>query len=289
MDLKEDDIAEDGSKRIASWLEGLFKRWRGVRSERELQDIIDASEEDGVINEEEGDMLHSIFELSETIVREAMTPRTEMTSCSLDTEFSALLELAQTSGHSRIPVYSGTIDEIVGVVHSQDLLRFWGREPEAGWLRQMLRKPLFVPETMTLERLLREFRRKRARFAIVVDEYGGTSGVITFSDLAEEIVGDVADDDGTEESPIVEEEDGAVVVDGRLNIDELEEYYGMEIPRDKFDTVAGWLFYLLGHIPAAGEEVVAGPLHMTVVASDARRVGKVRIRMEPPVSEEEAT
>lgn len=261
---------------LTSWLRSLFGR-RRISSERELQDMIDESEAGGLINEEEGEMLHSIFELGETIVREVMVPRTAMTCCGLDAEFSEMLRIIQSSGHSRIPIFRGSVDEIVGVVHSQDLLRFWGREPDAGWLREIVRKPLFVPETMTLEQLLREFRRKRGRFAIVVDEYGGTSGLVTFSDLVEEIVGDVADEDEEEERLLLEEEGGGILVDGRFPIDDLEEYFNIDIPREKFDTVSGWVFHLLGHVPIPGEEARSQGLRMTVVESDSRRIGKVKI------------
>ncbi|MBN1141779.1 MAG: HlyC/CorC family transporter [Deltaproteobacteria bacterium] len=272
---------------MSAWLRAIFGRRRAC-SERELQEMIEASEAGGIINEEEGEMLHSIFELGETIVREVMVPRTAMTCCGLDIEFFELIKIVQVSGHSRIPVFSGSVDKIVGVVHSQDLLRFWGSEPGAGWLGEVMRKPLFVPETMTLERLLREFRRKRVRFAIVIDEYGGTSGLITFSDLVEEIVGDVGDEDEAEEILLVEEGEGVILADGRLAIDELEEYYEISIPTDKFDTVGGWVFHLLGHIPAPGEEAVSEGLHLTVVESDPRRIAKVRIErrreQEPPPS-----
>lgn len=271
---------DHGPGKLTSWLRAVFGR-RRVCSEQELQKMIDESEAGGIINEEEGEMLHSIFELGDTIVREVMVPRTAMTCCAFDAEFSDLLKTVQTSGHSRIPVYSGSVDKIVGVVHSQDLLQFWGRDPHAGWLREVIRKPLYVPETMTLERLLREFRRKRVRFAIVIDEYGGTSGLVTFSDLVEEIVGDIGDEDEEEDILLKEEGQGVILVDGRLAIDELEEYYKITIPKDKFDTVGGWVFHLLGHIPSPGEKASSGGLHLTVVESDSRRIAKVRIERCP--------
>lgn len=269
---------DHGEKPLRSWLRGFFGRPR-IASERELQEMIDESEAGGLINEEEGEMLHSIFELGETIVREVMVPRTAMTCCSLDVEFPEMLRIVQISGHSRIPVFRGNIDEIVGVIHSQDLLRFWGTQPGPEWLREIMKKPLFVPETMTLGQLLREFRRKRARFAIVVDEYGGTSGLVTFSDLVEEIVGDVGDEDEEEEPFLLEEGEGFILVDGRFSIDDVEEYYDITIPKEKFDTIGGWLFHLLGHIPKPGEETRAEGLHLIVVESDCRRIGKVKIEM----------
>ncbi|NLC69737.1 MAG: HlyC/CorC family transporter [Desulfuromonadaceae bacterium] len=263
---------------LASWWRAIFGR-RRISSERELQEMIEESEAGGFINEEEGEMLHSIFELGETIVREVMVPRTAMTCCSLDAEFSEMLRIIQCSGHSRIPVFSGSVDEIVGVVHSQDLLRFWGREPGSGWLQEIMKKPLFVPETMSLEQLLREFRRQRARFAIVIDEYGGTSGLVTFSDLVEEIVGDVGDEDEEEDRLLLEEGEGFILVDGRFPIDDLEEFYDITIAKEKFDTVSGWLFHLLGHVPTPGEEARFGSLRMTVVEADSRRIGKVKIEL----------
>lgn len=273
-----------------SWTEVLrrliFGR-RRVLSEEELQAIIEESEEEGIINEDEGEMLHSIFEFGETIVREIMVPRTDMVSCPTNATLDQMLDAIISSGHSRIPIYEGSNDRIVGVVYAKDLLRFWGRPAEEMTISRVMRTPYFVPETKNIEELLREFRTKRVHLAIAIDEYGGTSGLITIEDLIEEIVGDIQDEYDLEEDWLLEEEGGAVLVDGRFNIEELEEHFDITIPREKFDTVGGYLFNLFGHVPLVGEEIRDGELIMTVVESDPRKIRKVRIRRAEPAVEDQ--
>jgi magnesium and cobalt transporter len=278
------------SSRAPSWMEALRRTFFGRRralTEEELQAIIEESEEEGIINEGEGEMLHSIFEFGETIVREIMVPRTDMVSCPTTATLDQLLEAIISSGHSRIPIYEGSNDRIVGVVYAKDLLRFWGRPAEAVEVSRVMRTPYFVPETKNIEELLHEFRTKRVHLAIAIDEYGGTSGLITIEDLIEEIVGDIQDEYDLEEDWLSKEQEGTVLVDGRLNIEELEEHFDISIPREKFDTVGGYLFNLLGHIPLAGEEIRDGDLVMTVVESDPRKIRKVRVRRAEPVVEGE--
>ncbi len=255
----------------------LFGKPRAM-NEKELQDLINESEEEGIINEEEGDMLHSIFEFGETIVREVMVPRTDMVCCSTKASLEETLQAIISSGHSRIPIFEGTNDRIVGVIYAKDLLKFWGCDREKLILDRVMRSPYFVPETKNVEDLLNEFRNKRVHMAIVIDEYGGTSGLITIEDLLEEIVGDIQDEHDLEEAWLTEEDDGVVIVDARLNIEELEEHFEVQIPREKFDTVGGYLFNLLGHVPEDGEEIQDGSLLMTVLECEGPKIRKVRIQ-----------
>ncbi len=268
------------NNKSSSWLDPLrwmFFRKRRAMTEKELQEIINESEEEGLINEEEGEMLHSIFEFGETIVREIMVPRTDMVCCSTSATLKELLEAILSSGHSRIPVFEGTNDRIVGVVYAKDLLRFWGRRDGEVKITRVMRTPYFVPETKNIEDLLQEFRTKRVHMAIAIDEYGGTSGLVTIEDLIEEIVGDIQDEYDVEEDWLQEQEDGSVVVDGRLNIEDLEDHFDIEIPKDRFDTVGGYLFNLLGHVPREGEEIKDSALLMTVIECDDRKIRKVRV------------
>jgi CBS domain containing-hemolysin-like protein len=279
-----DDDSSNGKNnngKAPSWgevLRRIFFGRRRVLSETELQKIIEESEEEGIINEGEGEMLHSIFEFGETIVREVMVPRTDMVSAAIGASLGEILDAIISSGHSRLPIFEGTNDRIVGVVYAKDLLKFWGKKAEEVNILQVMRTPYFVPETKNIEELLQEFRTKRVHMAIAIDEYGGTSGLITIEDLIEEIVGDIQDEYDLEEEWLQVEADGSLLVDGRLNIEELEEHFEVSIPRDKFDTVGGYLFDLFGHVPLEGEEVGAGDLIMTVVESDARKIRKVRVR-----------
>jgi len=278
----EDDSSSDER---TPWVERVLRFLGGRRrvlSEKELQEIIEESEEKGIINEEEGDMLHSIFEFGETIVREVMVPRTDMVCCSNTVSLEELLEAIIASGHSRIPIYEGTADRIAGVVYAKDLLRLWGCSSADFSVERIMRVPYFVPETKRIEDLLQEFRTQRVHMAIAIDEYGGTSGLITIEDLIEEIVGDIQDEYDIEEEELVEESPGVLLVDGRLNIEELEDYFDVEIPREKFDTVGGYLFNLFGHVPLADEEIRDGKLVMTVVECDNRKIRKVRVRRAQP-------
>ena len=273
-----------------SWLEIIRRLFFGrprVLTEKELQAIIEESEEEGIINEGEGEMLHSIFEFGETIVREVMVPRTDMVCCSTTASFDELLESIIASGHSRIPIFEGTNDRMVGVVYAKDLLKFWGHASAEVDIAKVMRDPYFVPETKNIEELLQEFRTKRVHMAIAIDEYGGTSGLITIEDLIEEIVGDIQDEYDLEEEWLLEEPDGALLVDGRLSIEELEEHFEATIPKDRFDTVGGYLFNLFGHVPKDGEEVRDGDLVMTVVESDERKIRKVRVRRAEPIQRQE--
>ncbi|PLX96542.1 MAG: HlyC/CorC family transporter [Desulfuromonas sp.] len=270
-----------------SWLQRLLGITQHVTSEEHLQELIHASEEGGIINAEEGEMFSSIFEFGETIVREVMIPRTEMRSCPVDASVETLIDMVLHYGHSRIPVYEQTIDHIVGLVYAKDLLKFWGKPEQAVSLRDLMRKPYFVPETKRIEELLQEFRGQRMHIAIAIDEYGGTSGLITLEDLIEEIIGDIKDEYDVDDNLLVEEEPGVIVMDARTGLDELEDYYDLpEFERDQFDSVGGLLLHRLGYVPKPGEEVVIEPLKMVILQSDERMIQRVRIFLENPEDEQ---
>ncbi|PLX75837.1 MAG: HlyC/CorC family transporter [Desulfuromonas sp.] len=276
--MDDDSNGEQGS--LIESLKRLLPGKRRALTEKELQEAINSSEEQGILNEAEGDMLQSIFEFGDTVVREVMVPRMDMVCCSVESGARHILELILKSGHSRIPVFEGTTDRIVGVVYAKDLLRYWGESLDDLQLGQVMRTPQFIPETKRIEALLVDFRTKRVHIAIAVDEYGGTSGLITIEDLLEEIVGDIQDEYDLEEDWTQPQEDGSLLVDARINVEDLEEFFGIEIAREKFDTVGGYLFHLLGHVPKAGETVQAGGLSLMVVESDERKVRKVRVWRE---------
>ncbi len=242
-----------------------------------IQEIIDAGEEEGLINEEENEMIRSIFEMKNRVVREIMVPRTDMAVVSVDAPLGEVLDTINRCGHSRIPVYEGTVDNITGLLYAKDLLREWGKGEAEIQLTRLIRTPFFIPETKNFEELLQDFKRKRVHIAIVMDEYGGTSGLITIEDILEQIVGDIQDEYDTEEEWLVEQPDGTVIVDARLPIEELEERFLVQVERDKFDTVAGLIFHLIGRIPEMGEEVESPPLLMTILEADERKIRKVRI------------
>lgn len=279
-----------GRKRLGL-LEAVSRFLSGRRkiTEEEIQELMDAGEEEGLINEEENEMIRSIFALRDTTAREIMVPRTDMACVPIDATVQEVLQSIIECGHSRLPVYDGTTDNIIGLIYAKDYLKYWGMDESAVDLKRILRPPYFIPETKNLEELLQEFKKKRVHLAIVVDEYGGTSGLVSIEDLLEQIVGDIQDEYDVEEEWLTEEADGSVVVDGRLPIEELEEHFDIEIEREKFDTVGGLLFHLTGRIPSVGEEVESDTIRFTVLEADERRVSKVRVsRIFPAAEESEA-
>jgi magnesium and cobalt transporter len=284
-------LDDDNQKNQDSLIDGIKRMFSGRRralTEKELQEAIESSEEEGILNEAEGDMLQSIFDFGDTIVREVMVPRTDMVSCPSDASLEELLKVILDSGHSRIPIYEGSVDHVVGVIYAKDLLGFWGASSESLNIVDVMRTPYFIPETKRIEDLLLNFRTKRVHIAIIVDEYGGTSGLSTIEDLLEEIVGDIQDEHDLEENWLQPQDDGSLLVDARANVEELEEFFDLDVPRDKFDTVGGYLFHLLGNVPRAGETVDSDDLRLTVVEADERKVLKVQIwRKAKPESDSE--
>ena len=280
---------EEGSGKKTSGLMETFARFLSGRkrvTEEEIQELMNAGEVEGIINEEENEMIRAIFNLRDTMVREIMVPRTDMAYVSSDATVRDVLRTIVSCGHSRIPVCDGTLDNIVGLIYAKDFLKYWGMEDSAVVLRRVMRAPYFVPETKNLEELLHEFKKKRIHIAIVIDEYGGTSGLVTIEDLLEQIVGDIQDEYDLEEEWLVEESEGVVQVDARLPIEELEEYFGIEVERDKFETVGGLIFHLTGRIPQIGEEIATDTIRLAVVEADERKISKVRITRLPGKLEE---
>lgn len=283
-----DDGNPPGQRTWRTALRFLLKGPSRALTEKELLEAITSSEEEGILNEAEGDMLQSIFEFGDTIVREVMIPRTDMVCCPADAGLGEFLKLIISSGHSRIPLYEGSTDKIVGVVYAKDLLRHWGASDASLGLTEVMRTPYFIPETKRIDDLLVDFRTRRVHMAIAVDEYGGTSGLITIEDLLEEIVGDIQDEYDLEVDRVQPQDDGTLLVDARANVEELEEYYNIVIARDKFDTIGGYLFHLFGNVPQAGEKVADNGLVMMVEDSDQRRIGMVRVWRNTQPSADEA-
>jgi CBS domain containing-hemolysin-like protein len=270
---------EEGSSRKSGFLERIsrFVSGRKRTTEQEINDFIESSEEEGLVNEVESEMLRSIFSLGTTIVREVMVTRTEIACVTVDATIRELLDTIISCGHSRIPVYEDSVDNIIGLLYAKDLLKQWGTSEESLSVRSIMRPPYFIPESKNLEQLLQEFKRKRVHLAIVIDEYGGTSGLITIEDLLEQIVGDIQDEYDREESLLTVNSDGSVTADGRLPVEELEEHFEIQIERDKFDSVGGLVFHLTGKIPAIGDTIEGAGLLLKIMDADVRRVKKVGI------------
>lgn len=259
-------------------------------STQEIRTLIAMGEEEGVLEEEEREMLHSVIDFGELMAKEVMIPRTDMVALSAQATVNEAVKQAVDSGFSRLPVYEGDVDHVVGVVFAKDLLAHLAAGKGDVAVTEVQRDPLFVPESNTLDDVLRELQEKRTHMALVVDEYGGTSGLVTMEDLLEEIVGEIFDEyDLRRESVRILDEQTAVV-DARVHVDDVNDKFGTEIPEDEvFETVAGFVFHNLGRIPKEGETFEAHGLKVTVEKAIARRILRVRIvKIQPPQEDEDA-
>jgi len=270
---------------LLSLLKKVFKERDASRLEDEIQAIIDAGEEEGLIDPQSGEMIQSILEFRDTVVREVMIPRTEIVAISAGAKIEDIMELICRHGHTRMPVYRENIDHVIGVVNVKDLLNFWSKPVTEKDFLSILRKPYYIPETKNISQLLHELKQKKYHMAIVIDEYGGTSGLVTLEDLIEEIVGEIHDEHDTEELGIVDQPDGYTLVDGRVEIEQLEEHFGVTFGEGKYETLGGLILNTIKRIPATGETVIADDFEMVIAAADERTIKKVRMRRNPETSE----
>ena len=229
---------------------------------------------------EERRMIRAILRLEDVCAREIMVPRVDIIGVEVDTSLTDVAALMADGGHSRIPVYKETIDSVVGIVHARDLLQSVTSDKEGVGLADIVRPALFIPDSKPLDQLLREFQERRVTLAVVVDEYGGTAGVITIEDLLEEIVGEIEDEFAKAEPPVVQVNEKEAIVDGRVTLDELNELFRTRLEGDGFDTLGGLISTHLGKIPVTGDTVSLEGLAMRVLSTSGRRVRKVRVVQE---------
>jgi CBS domain containing-hemolysin-like protein len=271
------------------WLEVPIGRLAGAEGpveqadEAAKQEILEAASEGqaaGAVDAEEVAMIASVMEFGGRRAGEIMTPRTEVFALPVEMSFQQVARRVVDGGHSRVPVYEGDMDNIVGILYAKDLLVIQDRA-ETSDLRGIMRKPFFVPGTKPLDDLLREFKSRQTHIAVVLDEYGGTAGLVTVEDVLEEIVGDIADEyDQPPPTMMKRLDERTAEADGRMSIDDLAGAMGLEIPPERdYDTVAGLIFSQLGYIPAAGEKLPAYGAEFTVLAADERRITKVRVSL----------
>ncbi len=256
----------------------------------ELRLIVERGGEQGLLEAEEEQMINAVIELGDRRVHEVMVPRIAIVGLPASATFDEAIDTIIAEGHSRVPVYESSVDEVVGILYAKDLLPFLKSDAAArSSLRTMLRTPVFVPESMSIDDLLHEFQRRKVHIAIVLDEYGGTAGLVTIEDLLEEIVGEIQDE-YDEEEPLVEMLDAdRVRVDGRASIDDLLDLWDMKLTledEDEYDTVGGFVYHRIGGVPSPGDEIRLEGLHLTVESTDGRRVGKVLVVRERPVDDE---
>ncbi|HME82597.1 MAG TPA: hemolysin family protein [Candidatus Eremiobacteraceae bacterium] len=258
-------------------------------TEDDIRALVNAGEAHGVIEEEEKEMIHSIFELGDTAVSEVMTPRIDIVCADANGPASAGVELAIKEGYSKLPVYEGNIDHIIGVVHDRELLVALSRGELSKPLRELMRPVKAIPETKKVDELIREMQAEKVSVAIVVDEYGGTAGLVTMEDLLEEIVGEIMDeyDVGEHDTPaeIKHLADGDAVVDARMSIEDVNEELGLHLPTEDFESIGGYAFGQFGRVPLPGDEISLAPGVTLVVEETAgRRLRSVRIKKAGPTN-----
>jgi len=265
-------------------LHDSFEFFPNAVTEDELKTLVDAGQEEGVIELGERRMIYSIFELGETLAREIMVPRIDMQALDVATPVAEAVGALLDSGHSRIPVYEENVDNTLGLLYAKELLRAWREELEPASLRSLLRPAYFVPEAKKVDELLAEMQSRRIHMAIVVDEYGGVAGLVTLEDIVEEILGEIQDEyDVAEEAPFQKLPDGRYLFLGRIDLDDFNEIMASNLSSEEADSLGGYIYHQLGHVPGAGEQVHAGDLVLTVEQVIGRRIKRVSAHWSPPV------
>lgn len=245
----------------------------------EFKSIIDQGEAEGLLDSQSGEMIQSILDFRDTLVRDVMIPRTAMVTISADATIDEIVTAIIDHGHTRVPVFKNNIDNIIGILNVKDLLKFWSRPVTEADIVANIRKPYFIPETKKTQLLLHELKQKKYHIAIVIDEYGGTAGLVTLEDLIEEIVGEIQDEHDKNPGEMVEQRDGCYLIDGRVEIEKIEELLGIEFPAGKFKTLSGLILHEAKKIPLKGEVIKIGNLDATIEVADERSIKKVRIKV----------
>jgi CBS domain containing-hemolysin-like protein len=277
---------------ILQLYDGFVRRLAGVPSatpeeqqEEKQEEFLEDLEQhrmEGAMDEEEQEMIENVLELRESTAGEIMTPRTDLVAVDVEADLPTVLETIRKVGHSRIPVYEENIDNIVGLMYAKDLLAEIGRNAQEFHVRDRMREVYFVPETKPLRALLHEFQNQKLHLAVVLDEYGGTAGIVTLEDILEELVGPIADE--YEKAPQESSrkiDETTIEVDARMYVDDLNDEYALDLPEDEdYDTVGGFVFSRLGYIPKTGERFDYDNLKFTIASAEPRRVKRVRIQKE---------
>jgi len=249
-----------------------------VHSVNELKMLVTASAESGVVEEDESEMLHAIFDFGQLLVRQVMIPRTEIVAVEADMPLDDITRLVTENSYTKLPVYEGDMDQILGILHVKDLLRMITQEAEqSGTARSLVRETIYVPETLSVNQLLHQFRDNRQHIAIVMDEYGGTAGLVTLEDLLEEIVGEVRDPFEDETEEIQTMPDGTILVNGLMLIEDVNHHLGLNLIDPHYDTIAGYVMGKLGRIPKTGDVIESGGVRIKVEVMDGMRVERLHL------------
>ena len=269
--------------RLVRRLAGVVEATPEEQQEEKQEEFLNGLEQQrmaGVVDEEEQEMIENVLELSETTADEIMTPRTDIVAVEVSSDLQAILETINTAGHTRVPVYEENIDSIIGLIYAKDLLAEIGKNPQDFKLRNKIRDAYFVPETKPLRVLLHEFQNQKQHIAVVLDEYGGTAGIVTLEDILEELVGEITDEyEKTPPEPIKKVDQNTIEVDARTYVDDLNDEFELNLPEDEdYDTIGGFVFSHLGYIPKTGESFDYENLKFAITAAEPRRIKRIRIQ-----------
>lgn len=246
-------------------------------TEEEIKMLVEMGEEEGVIEREEKEMINSVFEFGDKNAREVMIPRISMDAIDVNSTLEEALKAALKTRHSRLPVYEGSMDNIVGMLHSKDLLHYIRERRYEGTVREILRPVHYVPENKRLDDLLKEFQKTKTHMAIVVDEYGGTAGLVTLEDILEEIVGEILDEYDAVETNIQVLDERTALVEAKTSVGEVNEALSINLPEDEFDTLGGLVFNRFGKVPAPGDKVEIDGITLLVEKMRGRQIAKVKV------------
>jgi CBS domain containing-hemolysin-like protein len=257
----------------------------GSVTETELISLVEAGQEEGVLEQEEQKMIVSIFRLGDTLVREIMVPRIDVLALDVGTPIDQTMEVLKESGHSRVPVFEDSVDNILGLLYAKDLLGIWREGKREVSLKDHLRQAFFIPEAKKADELLAELQAKRIHMAIVVDEYGGVAGLVTLEDIVEEIVGEIRDEyDQAEELIYQAINDDEYLFQGRIDLDDFNDIMGTELPNSEADTLGGLIYSRIGRVPTAGDHVQIEGLQLTVEQVSGQRIRQVRAQKLASIS-----
>jgi putative hemolysin len=256
-------------------------------AEEEIKSLVESAEETGELESDEGDLIHSVLAFNDTVAREIMTPRVDLDAMPVRSNPSDVITVIRETGHSRIPLFEGTDDQIVGIVHAKDLLLAMAQGSNFS-LRRLMRPALFVPEGKNLHELLQEMRANRSQMAVLQDEFGGTAGIVTTEDIVEQLVGEIVDEYDEEELTILESPDG-LYVNGKIHVDDVNNALGSAFDSEEFDTIGGLVFGQFGRQPKPGEKVDIDGYEFNVEETDGRRITRLLIKPSTQVSSEAAS
>ncbi|QDU44939.1 Magnesium and cobalt efflux protein CorC [Symmachiella dynata] len=283
---------------LTGWVDTIVHRLAGRQEPEngdatniteEILTVVDEGQREGVLELEAGTMIHRVMELQEADVADIMVPRTDMTCIHVESPLQAAREKLLEAGHSRVPIIGESPDDIIGVLYAKDLLNFLNSDGNStAELRDIVRQPFYVPESTGIDTLLQMMKTQRVHLAIVLDEYGGVAGLATMEDILEEIVGEIVDEfDSAETEPFRQISEAVTEVDARVHVDDVNERLKLALPDDRdYDTIGGFAFSVLGHIPTAGESFAWEQAQFTILEADKRKIVRLQIEIEPSVAAE---